>query len=139
MNDSRLGGIICCLQLRDIDNMPTHTGRSYKATLSERRVQRLAIDIRLLLLLSSPVRTCHSGTIECTIQIGVHNFVIMVHLAEDGSTLCPWYSRVGNENIETAVEIADVSFDGSSDGLDRGHVDLVGLACGDFPSVYALQ
>ena len=55
MDYPSLGSIICRLQLRDINNMPTHTSRRYETALPERRFQLLAINSSLLLLLPPPM------------------------------------------------------------------------------------
>jgi hypothetical protein len=132
MNNSRLSSIISSLQLRDIDNMPAHTGSCNKAPLPEWRLQLLPINRSLLLLLPSPVYAGNPSRIKCAIQIRGNHFPVVIQLAQDGWSLCPWYTRIGNEDIEAAVEFPNYGFDRSGDGFEGGNVDLVCFACSTF-------
>ena len=132
MNNSRLSSIISSLQLGDIDNMPTHTGSCNKAPLPEWRLQLLPINRSLLLLLPSPVYACNPSTVECAIQIRGNHLPVVIQLAYNCWALCPWYTRVGNEDIEAAVEFSYYRFDGSRHGFEGGNVDLVCFACSTF-------
>ena len=146
MDDSRLRSIIRSLQLRNVHNMPTHTRRRDKTSLPERSLQRLSIDSSLLLLLPSPMYSRYSRTVECPIQIRRHHFTVVVQLARYRSALCPWDAGVGNEDVETAVELADCGLNGGGYGVVGCYVDLVCFGCFVAPRsqfivwvMYALQ
>ena len=132
MDNSRFSSIISSLQLRDIDNMPAHAGSCNKAPLPEWRLQLLPINRSLLLLLSSPVYACNPSTVECAIQIRGNHLPVVIQLAYNCWALCPWYTRVGNEDIEAAVEFSDYGFDRSGDCFEGGNVDLVCFTCSTF-------
>lgn len=146
MNNSRLRSIIRSLQLRDIDNMSTHTRSSDKTPLPKRRLQRLSIDSSLLLLLPSPMYSGNSRTVKRAVQIRRHHFTVVVQLARYRSALCPWDAGVGDEDVEAAVELADCGLDGGGYGVVGCYVDLVCFGCLVKPRcqfivcvVYALQ
>jgi hypothetical protein len=50
-------------------------------------------------------------------------------LAIERGTLGPWDTGVGDEDVKTAVQVADGLVDGLLDGLVGGDVYLVCLAC----------
>lgn len=55
--------VIGCLQLRDVDDVSTHTRSGNKAAVCE-ALKFIAVDVGTLLLLASPVSTSGSGTVE---------------------------------------------------------------------------
>ncbi len=52
----------------------------------------------------------------------------MIELAIYSCSLGPWYTRVGDEDVKTAVEVADTSLNGGGDGFEGDYVDLVRFA-----------
>jgi hypothetical protein len=69
-----------------------------------------------------------ASTVECTIEICGHYFAVMFNLAIEGRALGPWDTGVGNEDVQTAIELRDDFIDGLLHGFPAGHIDLVCLA-----------
>lgn len=129
MDNSRLSSVIRSLQLWDVHNMSTHTSRRHETALSEHRLQRFAINSRLFLLLTSPMYSSDSRAVERAIQIRRDDFTVMVQFAFDSCALCPWDAGIGNEDVETAVEVADCGLDGRGYGVVGCYVYLVCFGC----------
>lgn len=127
MDDTSLGGVVCTLQLRDIDNVSTHTSGSNKATIAV-VLQLLAGHGSHFLLLTSPMCTGSTGTVKGAVEIGCDNLAVMVNLAVEHGTLCPWDTGVGDEDVEAATEFLDDLIDHLLNMLGVRHVDLIGLA-----------
>jgi hypothetical protein len=86
MNNTGLGGVVCSLQLWDIDNVTGHGGRGYESTLGE-AFQLLTIDGGAFLLLTAPMLASSASTVECTIEICSYYFAVMFNLAIEGRDL----------------------------------------------------
>jgi hypothetical protein len=52
----------------------------------------------------------------------------MIELALYSCSLGPWYARISDEDVETAVQVADAGFNGGGDGFEGGYVNLVRFA-----------
>jgi hypothetical protein len=52
----------------------------------------------------------------------------MVELALYSWALGPWYARVGDEDVKTAVQVADAGLNGGGDGFEGGYIYLVCFA-----------
>jgi hypothetical protein len=52
----------------------------------------------------------------------------MFELAMYSCSLGPWYARVGDENVKTAVQVADTGLNGGGDGFEGDYVYLVRFA-----------
>src|SRR6266487_4508787 len=105
MNYSSFGCIIRSLQLWNINNMTTHAcGRDKAAAL---KVNLIAINIRPLRLLSTPVLPCRNGAVECPVQVGRHDLAVVLGLAIQCCTLSPGNTRVGDEDVQTSVKLVN--------------------------------
>lgn len=76
MNDTSLGAVVSRLQLRDVDNVSAHAGRSHEATICE-ALELLAVQVGAFLLLTPPVRSSGPGTVDGAVEIGGHNLVVV--------------------------------------------------------------
>lgn len=106
MDYAGFGSVISCLQLRNVDDMSTHTRSSNKAAVCE-ALKFVAVNVGTLLLLASPVSTGGSGTVECAVQIGSDNLTVVINFPVKHGTLCPWNTSIGDENVEATVEFFD--------------------------------
>jgi hypothetical protein len=52
----------------------------------------------------------------------------MIELALYSCSLGPGYARIGDEDVKTAVQVADAGFNGGGDGFEGGYVYLVRFA-----------
>lgn len=129
VNNTSLSSVVRSLQLRDVDNMSAHARRSDKASVRE-VLELLAVDGGALGLLAAPVLTSRARRVEGSIQISGDDLLVVGELAVERGTLRPWDAGVGDEDVETAVEVGDGLVDGLLDGLVGGDVYLVCLACG---------
>lgn len=129
MNNTTLGSVVRSLHLREIDNVTAHGSSGNEATVGEVS-QLVAVDVGTLLLLTTPMRSGSPGTVECAVQINVHNVTVVLDGPINHWTLGPGDTGVGNENIQSAIEILDHCIRGLLDGLGIGDLDLVGLGCG---------
>ena len=127
MDDTSLGGVVCTLQLRDVDNVSTHTGSSNEATVGV-VLQLLAGHGGHLLLLTSPMGTCSTSTVEGAVKIRCDYLAVMVNLPVEHGTLCPRDPGIGDEDVETAVEFLDDLINHLLNVLGVRHVDLISLA-----------
>ena len=107
--------------------MSTHTRSCHEAAISE-ALELVAIQIRPLLLLAPPVGPSGFGAVIGAVQIGGHNLTVVIDLPVEHGALCPRDPGVGNEDIQTAIELFDDFGDGFFDMLVIGYVDLVCLA-----------
>lgn len=69
------------------------------------------------------LRTPHDA-----VDVDGHDIAGHVGRAVNEGALGPWDARVGNKDVEAAVEFLDNLRDGLVDGLGRGNVYLVRLA-----------
>lgn len=128
VDDTRLGGVVRSLHLREIDNVTTHGGSSHETTVCEVG-ELVAIQVSALLLLPAPVASSSLGAIECAVQIDADNIAVVFDRAVHHRTLGPGNTGVGNENVQTAVEVLDNSVDSLLHGLGVSNLNLIGLGC----------
>lgn len=128
MNDSSLGRVICGLQLRNVHNRAAHARRSDEASIAE-ILNLLPAAIDALEFLAAPDPASGTGAEEGAVEVGGDDFAVVLDLAVDGWTLGPRHARVGDEDVQTGVEVGnDLVDDGVDFGL-VGDVELVGFAC----------
>ena len=128
MDDTRLGRVVGCLHLREVDDAATHGGSSNKATICE-VVQGLSVEISSGLLLLFPIGSRCLGTVESSVQVNAHNLGVVRKRAINHGTLSPRDTSVGNEDIQSAIEILHTLVDSLLNGLSVGDVTLVRLGC----------
>lgn len=122
-----LGSVVGGLHLGEVDNVSAHGRGSDEAAIGEVG-ELVAIDVGALLLLSSPVGSGRAGAVEDAIQVDLDDFVVVVDGGVHHGTLNPRDTRVGNHDIQTAVELLDDLVDGVLDSLGISDIELVGLA-----------
>lgn len=127
MDDAGLGCIVCCLQLRDINDMPAHTCGRDEAP-SCKPFQLLSIQIGTLFLLTSPMCAGRSSTIKGAVKISSNDLMVVVDLSVKHCALTPWDTSISNKNIQPAVKFFYNLGDGLLDMLCVSHVDLIRLA-----------
>jgi hypothetical protein len=127
VDNASLSGVIGSLQLWDVDDMTGHGRRSYESALCK-AFQLLAVNGCAFLLLAAPMLTGSASAVECTVEICGYYFAVVVDLAIEGGTLGPWDSRIGDEDVEAAIELIDDLIYDFFYGLPAGNVDLVCLA-----------
>ena len=128
VDDTGLGSVVCSLELGNVDNVAGHGGRGDEAAVAV-VLELVAVEVGALLPLPPPDLTGGTGAEEGTVKIGGDDLVVVGDLTVDGRTLGPWDARVGNEDVQTAVELLDNIVDLLLDIGLVGDVDLVGLAC----------
>jgi len=124
VNDPGFGGIVGRLKLRNVDNMAAHAGSSDEASVPIVH-QCPAIDVCTLLFLPPPDSTSRPGTIEGAIKIRSYNLAIMIDFAIEHRPLGPWYTSIGHENIQAAIEFFDDLIDSYFDLFVVRDIDLV--------------
>jgi hypothetical protein len=92
-------------------------------------LELLAIGGGALGLLAAPVLTRCACGVERAVEIGGDDLLVVGELTVERGTLCPWDSRVRNEDVEAAAEIRNGLINCLLDCLRRGDVYLVCLAC----------
>ena len=135
VDDSRFGGIVCRLQLRNVDNMTAHGSSGHEAAVGE-VVQLLAVDVSALLLLSPPVSCRRLGAVEGAVQINVDYTRVVIQRAVDHGALGPGNTGIGDENIQSAIKVLHNLIDGRLHGICVGDLDLVSLGWGGVSKVY---
>lgn len=128
MNHGGLGAVIHSLQLRDVDDAAAHGCRRDEASGDE-VLQRLAVNRRALLLLAAEMSAGALGTPHDAVHVDGHDIAGRFDRAVDEGALGPRDARVGDEDVETAVELLDDLVNSLVDILGRSNVDLVRLAC----------
>lgn len=128
VDDSRLGAVVDGLQLGNVDDAAAHRGGGNEAP-SDKVIQRLAVDSCALLLLAAEVRSRRLGAPHNTVDVDGHDLLGCLRGAVDEGTVLPRNARVGDEDVQTAVELLDNLVDGLVHGVGRDDVDLVGAAC----------
>lgn len=98
MDDTRFGGVVCCLHLREVDNVTAHGSGGHKAAIGE-VVERVTIDIGALLLLSPPVGCRCPGAVESSVQVDVDNTRVVVQWTVNHGTFSPGDTGIGDENV----------------------------------------
>ncbi len=106
VNHGGLGGVVCSLQLGYIDNVPTHTRSSDKATASE-IIQLPSEDICTFGLLSSPMLTGSIRAVIGTVHIGSHDLAVVTNFSVEEGPLRPRDTSVSNENVEATIELVN--------------------------------
>jgi hypothetical protein len=128
MNHSSLGGIVGSLHLGEVDDVTTHRGSSYEATVC--KVGKLvAVSVRALLFLAAPVVGSGLGTVESAIQVNADNIAVMLEGPIDHGALGPGNTGIGNEDIKPSIEVLDNFIHGLLDSFCVGDLDLVSLGC----------
>lgn len=127
MRNPRLRRIIRRLQLRNIHNPPTHTRRRNKTAIRE-PLQSIPKRICALLFLPPPDLPRRLRTVVRAVEISRNNLVEVRQLAADHGSLRPGNTRVGDEDVEPAVEFLDLLFDGFVHVRGVEDVDLVCFA-----------
>lgn len=85
--------------------------------------------IRAFVPLTFPVPRGGFGAVKGTVQIRGDDFTVIVRLHVEDTALGTRDPRVGDENIQPAVEILNGFFHGFFDLLLVRHVDRVCLGC----------
>ena len=124
VDNACLGGIVRCLQLGYVDNVPAHAGCGDKATIAV-ILQLVPVDVGSLLFLPSPVHTSSSGTVEGTVQVGSDYSSIVSNFAVKRCTLGPGYSGICDKDIKTAVELTNDLIDNCLDAVRIRGVTLI--------------
>ena len=127
MNDGSLGAVVHGLQLRDVDDAAAHRRRRNEAAGQE-VLQRLSIESRALVLLSAEVSSSGLGAPHDTVYVDRHDLAGLLSRTSDKIAILPSNARVGDEDVQAAVELLDNFVDGLLDGFDRDDVYLVRLA-----------
>lgn len=128
MDDSSLGTVVHGLKLRDVDDASAHRGGSNEAAGDE-VLQRLTVDRGALLLLATEVSASRLGAPHDTVNVDGHDLLRSLDRAVDEGAVLPGDARVGDEDVETTVELGDDAVDGGLDSFGGGDIDLVRLAC----------
>lgn len=128
VDDTGLGGVVGCLHLGKVDNMTAHGGGSHETTVCEVG-ELVAIPISAFLLLAAPVGSGGLGAVEGTVEVDADHIAVVLESTIDHGSLSPRNTCVGNEDVETAVEVLDNVIDSLLDSLVVGDIDLVGLGC----------
>ena len=128
MDNPSLSRIVRCLQLRNIHNRATHTRRPDETAVPE-VLNLLAATINTLELLPAPDPARSPGAEEGAVEVSSDDFAVVVDFAVDGGSLRPGHARVGDEDVEPAVEFGDDLVDDCVDVGLVGDVELVGFAC----------
>lgn len=127
MNNRRLARVIRRLQLRHVHNMPAHARRGNKAPRRE-PVQGLPVNSSALRLLAAEVQAGGARAEIDAVEVGADDGVVHGNGPVEHGARGPGDARVGDEDVQAAVEVADDGFDGGGDGLVGCDVDLVGAA-----------
>lgn len=128
MDHSRLRAVVDSLQLRDVDDAAAH-GRRRDEASGGVVFERLAVNRRALFFLAAEVSAGALRTPHDAVHVDGHDIAGHVGRAVDEGALGPRDARVGDKDVEAAVEFLDIVRDGLFDGLGRGNVYLVCLAC----------
>lgn len=128
MDHSRLGAVVDSLQLRNVDDAAAH-GRRRNEASGRVVLERLAVNRRALFFLAAEVGAGALRTPHDAVHVDGHDIAGHVGRAVNEGALGPWDARVGDKDVEAAVELLDNLRDGLVDGLGRGNVYLVCLAC----------
>jgi hypothetical protein len=129
MYDPSFSSIVDGLSLGDINNMAAHASSRYEGSFSI-VLQLLPIDRCTFLLLTSPMKSRDSCTVESSIHIGSHDLSIMLELSSQNRTLSPRNAGISDEYIKPAIKFFDDVVHGSLNRSVGGDVDLVCFACG---------
>lgn len=128
MYNTSLGSIIRRLGLRNVHNMCTHRRCGDKAPRRE-VLQLVSVDIGALCFLPPPYLRSGFGGVISPVKIGLHDLVVMVEVGIYHGPLCPRDAGVGDENVQSTVELLDYFIDGVGGGFWIADVDWVCFAC----------
>lgn len=121
MNDTGFGGIVGCLQLRDIDDVARHgCGGDERAALEA---------FEPILFLLAPDGSAGPGAVEGAVKVGGDDFLVMIKPSIDHGALSPGDAGVGDKDVKAIVEFGDLGSDGLVDLGRVLDVDLVRFAC----------
>lgn len=129
VDDSSLGAVVDGLQLGNVHDAAAHGGSGNEAP-DHKIIQGLAVDRGSLLLLAAEVRSRRLGAPHDTVDVDGHDLLGCLRGAVDEGTVLPRDARVGDEDVQTAVEFLDNLVDSLVHGVGRDDVDLVGSAWG---------
>ena len=127
VDDTSLGCIVRGLQLWNVDNVPTHASSSNETTVGI-ILELLAMHAGAFHFLTPPVCTGSLGAVVGAIKVGGNDLAVMVNFPVQHSSLCPWDTSVGDEDVETAIELFDNLINRFLDMFGISHIDLVRLA-----------
>lgn len=128
MDHSRLGSVVGGLHLRNVHNVAAHGRGGHKATVCE--VGKLvAVDIGSLLLLPPPVDSGVLGAVKGTVQVNVNHTRVVIKRTIDHRSLGPGDTRVGNEDVQTAIEVLYSLINSLLNSLGVCDINLVSLGC----------
>ena len=127
MDNASFGGIVCGLQLWNIDDVPAHTSGRNKGSVCV-VLQLLTVQVGPFFLLASPVCCSGPSTIEGAIKVSSNNLAVVINFSIEHSSLSPRDASVGNKDIEASVELLDNFVDRLLDVLCISDIDLVCLA-----------
>lgn len=128
VDDSSLGSVVDGLELGDVDDAAAHGGSGDEAS-GDVVVERLAVNRGALLLLATEVRTRRLGAPHDAVNVDSHDLLSGLDRAVDEGPILPGDARVGDEDVQAAIELLDDLVDGIIHGLGGDDVDLVGPAC----------
>lgn len=120
MPDRRLCRVVRRLQLREVRDVAAHRRCRDEAAVREA--------FQLVLLLLSPYPAGCSRAVVDAIDVYSHDGLVVVQGTVDHVAFRPWYTCIGNEDIETVVEFLDLGCDSFLYYFGVGDVDLVCLA-----------
>jgi hypothetical protein len=126
VNDSGLGCIVGRLQLGNVHNVSAHAGRGNEAAALE--VDLVAVEVRAFLRLAPEVLAGGPRAVEGAVKVGAHHLPVVLQLPVDSRALRPRDARIGNEDIEAAVEFLDDLVDRLVDVVGVENVDLISAA-----------
>jgi len=127
VDDASLGCIVRRLQLRDVGNVPAHTGRRDEAAVAV-VLHLLAGQAEPGLVLSPEDLAGCFGAEEDGVQVGANHLVVVGEFAVDHAALSPRDASVRHEDVEPAVELLCNAVDGFLRVLSVGNIDLIRLA-----------
>ena len=107
--------------------MGAHTASSNETAIIE-PLELVAIAVQPFSLLSFPYLASSFRTVESTVDVGPHNFAVMLQLPSQRCTLRPRYATVRDEYVEAAIEFLDYCLDRRFNVRGVEDIDLVRLA-----------
>lgn len=106
MDNSGLGRVIHRLHLRDVHDVAAHAGGADEAT-GQVVLELPAIDRGALGLLPAPVERGRPRAVEGPVDVDLHHLLHGLEGPVEERPLLPGDARVGDEDVETPVELLD--------------------------------